>query len=72
MRERYSTPFFDALKAYADRPIGNFHALPIARGNSIFNSRWIRDMGEFYGRNIRQASRSWSRGRWSPPRSWTS
>jgi arginine decarboxylase len=62
VRERYSTPFFDALKAYADRPIGNFHALPIARGNSIFNSRWIRDMGEFYGRNIFLAETSSTAG----------
>ena len=44
VRTRMSTPFFDALKQYADKPIGNFHALPIARGNSVFNSPWLRDM----------------------------
>ena len=44
---RYETPFFDNLKRYAERPIGTFHALPIARGKSVFRSEWIRDMGEF-------------------------
>ncbi len=52
VRRRYRTPFFDALKKYAQRPIGNFHALPIARGNSVFNSAWIQDMAEFYGEQI--------------------
>jgi arginine decarboxylase len=49
VQDRYETPFFDNLKKYAQRPIGTFHALPIARGKSIFKSDWIRDMGEFYG-----------------------
>jgi len=62
VRSRVDTPFFDALKSYADRPIGNFHALPIARGNSLFNSKWIRDMGEFYGRNIFLAETSSTSG----------
>ncbi len=62
VRARVETPFFDALKSYADRPIGNFHALPIARGNSLFNSQWIRDMGEFYGRNIFLAETSSTSG----------
>ena len=52
VRRRYRTPFFDALKKYAQRPIGNFHALPIARGNSVFNSEWIQDMADFYGEQI--------------------
>jgi len=62
VRARVATPFFDALKAYADRPIGNFHALPIARGNSLFNSRWVRDMVDFYGRNIFLAETSATSG----------
>ena len=49
VRDRFETPFFDNLKKYAQRPIGTFHALPIARGKSVFKSDWIRDMGEFYG-----------------------
>jgi arginine/lysine/ornithine decarboxylase len=40
VRDRLKAPFFDALRAYANRPIGNFRALPIARGHSVFNSRW--------------------------------
>ena len=62
IRERYRTPLFDALQRYAERPVGNFHALPIARGNSIFNSKWIKDMGEFYGRNIFMAETSSTSG----------
>lgn len=62
VRERYRTPFFDALKSYAESPVGNFHALPIARGNSILNSRWIRDMEKFYGINIFLAETSSTTG----------
>ncbi len=36
VNERYDTPFFFNLKRYAQRPIGTFHALPVARGKSIF------------------------------------
>jgi len=52
IKDRYETPYFDNLRHYASRPIGTFHALPIARGKSIFKSNWIRDMGEFYGTNL--------------------
>jgi arginine decarboxylase len=52
IRDRFETPYFDNLKKYALRPIGTFHALPIARGKSVFSSNWIRDMGQFYGTNI--------------------
>jgi arginine decarboxylase len=59
---RYETPFFDNLKKYARRPIGTFHALPIARGKSVFKSDWIRDMGEFYGLNLFLAESSATTG----------
>ena len=59
---RYETPFFDNLKRYAARPIGTFHALPIARGKSVFKSDWIRDMGEFYGINLFLAESSATTG----------
>jgi arginine decarboxylase len=36
--------------------------LPIARGKSIMNSNWIRDMGEFYGRNLFLAESSATTG----------
>ncbi len=62
VRRRVETPFFDALKRYSERPIGNFHALPIARGNSVFTSRWIDDMAEFYGINIFLAETSSTSG----------
>ena len=62
MRNRFSTPFFDALRAYAGAPVGQFHALPIARGASIFNSKSLQDMGEFYGRNIFMAETSTTSG----------
>lgn len=62
IRKRYSTPYFDALRAYAAEPVGQFHALPVARGASIFNSRSLQDMGEFYGRNIFMAETSSTSG----------
>lgn len=62
IRNRFATPFFDALRAYAARPAGQFHALPVARGASIFNSKSLQDMGEFYGRNIFMAETSSTSG----------
>ena len=62
INDRYITPYFDNLKKYAMRPIGTFHALPIARGKSIFGSNWIRDMGHFYGTNILFAESSATTG----------
>lgn len=62
VRRRHETPYFDALRRYASAPIGQFHALPVARGASVFNSRWLQDMGEFYGRHIFQAETSATSG----------
>jgi arginine/lysine/ornithine decarboxylase len=62
VNDRYSTPFFDNLKKYALRPIGTFHALPVARGKSIFRSNWIKDMGHFYGTNLFLAESSATSG----------
>lgn len=62
VQDRYDTPFFDNLKKYAQRPIGTFHALPIARGKSILKSDWIRDMGEFYGPTLFLAESSATTG----------
>ncbi len=62
VQARFETPFFDNLKKYAARPIGTFHALPIARGKSVFKSDWIRDMGEFYGLNLFLAESSATTG----------
>jgi arginine decarboxylase len=62
VQSRFETPFFDNLKKYARRPIGTFHALPIARGKSVFKSDWIRDMGEFYGINLFLAESSATTG----------
>ncbi|WP_313621098.1 decarboxylase [Achromobacter sp.] len=62
VRDRQSTPHFDNLKHYADKPISTFHALPIARGKSIIKSNWIRDFGEFYGLNLFLAETSATTG----------
>ena len=51
VQERYDTPFFNNLKKYAQKPIGTFHALPIARGKSILKSADSR-----YGRILRSQS----------------
>ncbi len=60
--DRFDTPYFDNLQKYARRPIGTFHALPIARGKSIFKSNWISDMGRFYGTNLFLAESSATTG----------
>lgn len=60
--ERYETPFFTALMEYSRKPTGVFHAMPISRGGSIFKSRWIRDFGDFYGRNLFLAETSATTG----------
>jgi arginine decarboxylase len=60
--DRYETPYFDNLQKYSRRPIGTFHALPVARGKSIFKSNWIRDMGKFYGLNLFLAESSATTG----------
>lgn len=62
VQDRFESPFFDNLKKYAQRPVGTFHALPIARGKSVFRSDWIRDMGEFYGINLFLAESSATTG----------
>ena len=62
VNDRYRTPYFSNLLNYAQRPIGTFHALPIARGKSVFHSKWIRDMGQFYGTNIFLAESSATTG----------
>ena len=62
VNDRYRTPYFSNLLNYSQRPIGTFHALPIARGKSVFHSKWIRDMGQFYGTNIFLAESSATTG----------
>ncbi len=60
--DRYDTPYFTNLKRYSQKPTGTFHALPVARGKSIFRSKWIRDMGHFYGVNLFLAESSATTG----------
>jgi arginine decarboxylase len=60
--ERYDAPFFENLKDYARRPVGTWHALPVARGKSIYKSHWIQDMGQFYGANLFLAESSATSG----------
>jgi arginine decarboxylase len=60
--ERYTTPFFDALRLYAERPTGMFHALPISRGRTVAKSNWIGDFGAFYGNRLFMAETSATTG----------
>ncbi|MCC7051589.1 MAG: aminotransferase class I/II-fold pyridoxal phosphate-dependent enzyme [Bacteroidia bacterium] len=62
INNRYETPFFSALINYSQKPTSIFHAMPISRGNSIFKSRWMKDFGDFYGRNIFLAETSATHG----------
>lgn len=62
VRNRFSTPFFDALQAYSRQPKSVFHALPLSRGASVKGSPWIHDMLDFYGDNIFLAETSSTQG----------
>jgi len=62
IKERFETPFFSALTEYSKKPTSVFHAMPISRGNSVFKSFWIRDLGDFYGRNLFLAETSATTG----------
>jgi arginine decarboxylase len=62
VQARYQTPFFSALRDYSRQPTGVFHALPVSRGKSVINSRWIQDMGQFYGLNVFLAETSATAG----------
>ncbi|MBY3259944.1 aminotransferase class I/II-fold pyridoxal phosphate-dependent enzyme [Rhizobium laguerreae] len=50
--QRYDTPFFFALREHAKLPVSNFHALPVSRGKSVRNSKWIGDFGQFFGMDL--------------------
>ena len=58
----FETPFFDALRRYAERPTGMFHALPLSRGRTISKSHWIKDFGDFYGNRLFLAETSATSG----------
>ncbi|WP_449277940.1 aminotransferase class I/II-fold pyridoxal phosphate-dependent enzyme [Leucobacter sp. GX24907] len=58
----YDTPFFSAIQDHARRPVGVFHALPVARGGSVMNSKWIKDLADFYGLNLLLAETSATSG----------
>lgn len=62
VRNRFSTPFFDALQAYSRQPKSVFHALPLSRGASVKDSPWIHDMLDFYGDNLFLAETSSTQG----------
>ncbi|MBY3074951.1 ornithine decarboxylase [Rhizobium laguerreae] len=59
---RYHTPIFDAVRNHSERPVSNFHALPVSRGKSITNANWISDFGQFYGMNLLNAETSATSG----------
>ena len=58
----YDTPFFAAIQDHARRPVGVFHALPVARGGSVVGSKWISDLADFYGLNLLLAETSATSG----------
>lgn len=60
--ERYEAPFFHAVQQYSRKPAGVFHALPVSRGGSVIHSKWITDLGEFYGLNLLLAETSATSG----------
>jgi arginine decarboxylase len=60
--ERYEAPFFHAVQQYSRKPAGVFHALPVSRGGSVIHSKWISELGEFYGLNLLLAETSATSG----------
>ena len=58
----YDTPFFNAIQEHSRRPAGVFHALPISRGGSVVDSKWIKDLVDFYGLNLLLAETSATSG----------
>ncbi|KAL8274097.1 hypothetical protein Esti_001939 [Eimeria stiedai] len=58
VRSKMRCPFFEALRHYAERPIGVFHALAISRGNSVRRSKWIQFLIDFYGTALFKAESS--------------
>lgn len=58
----FDAPFFEAIREHARRPVGVFHALPIARGGSVISSQWVKDLAEFYGLNLLLAETSATSG----------
>ncbi|MDX8382080.1 MAG: ornithine decarboxylase [Ghiorsea sp.] len=62
IRDRYNTPFYHALLAYAKKPKHVFHALPISQGSSLKNSVWVNDFYQFFGNNIFDAETSGTQG----------
>lgn len=58
VRSKMRCPFFEALRHYAERPIGVFHALAVSRGNSVRRSKWIQFLIDFYGTALFKAESS--------------
>ncbi len=62
IRDRYNTPFLNALLAYAKKPRSVFHALPISQGLSIRDSVWASDFYQLYGHHILNVETSGTQG----------
>lgn len=48
VQARFEAPYFEALRAYARRPVVSFHALPLSRGASLQASAWMGDVQALY------------------------
>ena len=65
IRNRFATPFFDALRAYAAAPVGQFHALPSRAGPASSTRNRCRTWA-----SSTAATSSWPRRR-RPRAGWT-
>jgi arginine decarboxylase len=52
LRRRETTPFFEALREYSERPTSVFHAMALSRGKAVRKSGWLRDFHDFYGDRV--------------------
>lgn len=58
IKKRAETPFFSALRSYAERPMTVFHALALSRGKTVRKSTWLGDFYDFYGDHVFMAESS--------------
>lgn len=58
LRRKYKTPFWDALRTFAERPVITCHAMALARGRSARKGVTISDFLDFYKLNYFRAEAS--------------
>lgn len=58
VRQKFNTPFYNALRLYGKSAKTVFHALPISQGASVKSSVWLQDFYSYYGKGTFNAESS--------------